>query len=104
MDEPTANIDQGTELIIEETIRREFKDCTVLLVAHRLKSIMRTDLIIVMEEGKCVESGHPFELLTDSPKDTEITAETKFAEMVKEQSFQQQALLAAAREAYLQSL
>lgn len=60
MDEATANIDPGTETIIADIINREFIECTVIIVAHRLKTIIEADMVVVMEEGRCVEQGAPF--------------------------------------------
>jgi len=43
IDEATSNIDPKTEQIILDTIRNSFKDCTVITVAHRLKTIINSD-------------------------------------------------------------
>uniref|UniRef100_A0A336K3I0 CSON002942 protein n=1 Tax=Culicoides sonorensis TaxID=179676 RepID=A0A336K3I0_CULSO len=64
MDEATANVDPQTDALIQKTIRSKFANCTVLTIAHRLNTIMDSDKIIVMDEGRCLEFGSPYELLT----------------------------------------
>ena len=63
MDEPTSNIDQSTDHLIQNIIKNKFNNCTVLTIAHRLATIMENDRVIVMHAGRVVEYGEPLELL-----------------------------------------
>lgn len=99
-DEATANVDMETDAIIQSTIRKKFKDCTVFTIAHRLATIIDSDLIIVMNEGEIAEQGAPLELLTEDVKDEGITRlDGIFAGMISKQE-NANVLFEAARGAY----
>jgi len=66
LDEATAAVDLETDDLIQATIRREFKGCTVLTIAHRLNTIMDYDRIMVLDKGRIVEFDSPQALLEDS--------------------------------------
>jgi len=66
LDEATANIDVQTDYAIQRTIRREFKGATLLVVAHRLGTVIDSDLIVVLEQGRLAEIGAPEELLAQT--------------------------------------
>ncbi|XP_058815258.1 multidrug resistance-associated protein 1 isoform X5 [Topomyia yanbarensis] len=63
LDEATAAVDLETDDLIQRTIRTEFKDCTVLTIAHRLNTIMDSDKVIVLDKGNIVEYAAPNDLL-----------------------------------------
>ncbi|XP_065205456.1 multidrug resistance-associated protein 1-like isoform X2 [Planococcus citri] len=63
LDEATAAVDLETDDLIQSTIRKEFADCTVLTIAHRLNTIMDYDKIIVLDNGYVVEYDSPHVLL-----------------------------------------
>jgi len=65
LDEPTANVDNRTDQLLQEAVRRSFQDSTILAVAHRLDTVIDYDLILVIGRGKVLEYGSPAELLSN---------------------------------------
>ncbi|CAF5096476.1 unnamed protein product, partial [Rotaria magnacalcarata] len=63
VDEATANVDMATDKLIQMAIRSNFKDCTVLTVAHRLRTIIDNDRIMVLQNGKLLEFDKPYHLI-----------------------------------------
>ncbi|XP_062956568.1 ATP-binding cassette sub-family C member 6 [Cynocephalus volans] len=63
LDEATAAVDPGTELQMQGALGSWFAQCTVLLIAHRLSSVMGCTRVLVMDEGQVAESGSPAQLL-----------------------------------------
>ncbi|KAK9367367.1 hypothetical protein V1509DRAFT_627120 [Lipomyces kononenkoae] len=63
LDEATASIDYNTDAQIQETIRTEFANTTILTIAHRLRSIIDYDKILVLDSGFIKEYEHPHILL-----------------------------------------
>ncbi|KGL76195.1 Canalicular multispecific organic anion transporter 1, partial [Tinamus guttatus] len=63
LDEATAAVDLETDHLIQMTIRREFADCTVLTIAHRLHTIMDSSRVMVLQAGRIMEYDSPEELL-----------------------------------------
>ncbi|KAG8630868.1 hypothetical protein KVT40_000008 [Elsinoe batatas] len=63
LDEATSSIDQETDKLVQKLIRTEFKDHTVIAIAHRLDTILDFDFVGVMDGGRLVEYGKPSDLL-----------------------------------------
>ncbi|XP_018091823.1 multidrug resistance-associated protein 1 isoform X2 [Xenopus laevis] len=63
LDEATAAVDLETDGLIQSTIRKEFKDSTVITIAHRLNTIMDYTKVIVLDKGQMVEFDSPSNLL-----------------------------------------
>ncbi|KAJ2824007.1 Canalicular multispecific organic anion transporter 1, partial [Coemansia sp. 'formosensis'] len=78
LDEATADVDLETDHKMQELIRSEFSDCTVLTIAHRLDTIMKSDRIIVMEKGEIAEIGSPQELISNGGKFAELVQANEF--------------------------
>lgn len=59
LDEVSSSVDKETERVMQDTIRAEFKNYTVIAVSHRLDMIMDFDRVVVMDMGEIVEMGNP---------------------------------------------
>ncbi|KAF9940341.1 hypothetical protein BGZ65_007307 [Modicella reniformis] len=91
MDEATASVDFATDEKIQMTIRTELGDSTLITVAHRLRTIMDYDRVLVLEQGHVVEFDSPINLITNPS--------SRFRDMV-EKSGEVDALFEMAARAY----
>ena len=62
LDEATASLDVENETFIQESLSRLVKDKTVIIIAHRMRTVAGADKIVVLKEGKVDECGSPSEL------------------------------------------
>ena len=65
LDEATANIDIVTEQKIQQLIEQEFQESTVITIAHRLNTIIKSDKVLVLSHGKKLEYDSPAALMED---------------------------------------
>ncbi|XP_073460032.1 ATP-binding cassette sub-family C member 8 isoform X1 [Aquarana catesbeiana] len=63
MDEATASIDMATENILQKVVMTAFQDRTVVIIAHRVHTILNADMVIVMKRGAIMEYEKPEALL-----------------------------------------
>ena len=68
LDEATANVDMGTDQLIQKTVRSEFEEKTLIVIAHRIHTIIDSDKVVVLDSGNVVEEGNPHALLTKNRK------------------------------------
>ena len=62
LDEATASLDVDNETMIQESLSRLIKDKTVMIIAHRMRTVADADKIVVLKDGVVAESGRPAEL------------------------------------------
>ena len=62
LDEATASLDVDNETFIQESLSRLIKDKTVMIIAHRMRTVANADKIVVLKDGVVAESGSPAEL------------------------------------------
>ncbi|XP_032410269.1 multidrug resistance-associated protein 5 [Xiphophorus hellerii] len=65
LDEATAAIDTETDRLIQETIRTAFNNCTTLIIAHRLNTVMSCSRVMVLDNGQILEFDSPAALLAN---------------------------------------
>lgn len=62
MDEATASLDVDNESLIQESISKLIRNKTVLIIAHRMRTVDGVDKIVVLKDGRVAENGTPAEL------------------------------------------
>ena len=68
LDEATSAVDTATELLVQRSLERLLAGRTTFVVAHRLSTIKRADLILVIDAGRVIERGTHRELLAAGGK------------------------------------
>lgn len=70
LDEASASLDQEADALVHQVVSEDFKQATILTIAHRLHTVIGSDKILVMDDGVVGEFGHPWELLReDGPEE-----------------------------------
>ncbi|GLT57463.1 hypothetical protein SLA2020_304330 [Shorea laevis] len=76
LDEATASVDTATDNLIQQTLRQHFSDCTVLTIAHRITSVLDSDMVLLLNHGLIEEYDPPARLLENKS--------SSFAQLVAE--------------------
>ncbi|PON43468.1 ATP-binding cassette containing protein [Parasponia andersonii] len=63
LDEATASVDTATDNLIQQTLRQHFFDCTVITIAHRITSVLDSDMVLLLSHGLIEEYNSPARLL-----------------------------------------
>ncbi|KAG6497311.1 hypothetical protein ZIOFF_045210 [Zingiber officinale] len=63
LDEATASVDTATDSVIQRTLRQQFSESTVITIAHRITSVLDSDMVLLLDNGVIVEHDTPARLL-----------------------------------------
>ncbi|CAH2352501.1 oligomycin resistance ATP-dependent permease Yor1p [[Candida] railenensis] len=80
LDEATSSVDYETDSKIQKTILKEFSDCTILCIAHRLKTIINYDKILTLDNGQMSEFDAPWTLFKENGIFSQICAKSGILE------------------------
>ena len=80
LDEATASLDAENETVIQEALSRLIKDKTVLIIAHRMRTIANADHIVVLKDGVVAEQGSPEELSAYDSMYSKMTSQQRMSQ------------------------
>ncbi|KAL1818795.1 hypothetical protein ACET3Z_013664 [Daucus carota] len=63
LDEATASVDTNTDNLIQQTLKHHFSDCTLVTIAHRITSVLDSDMVLLLSHGFVMEYDSPSRLL-----------------------------------------
>ncbi|RWR72400.1 ABC transporter C family member 3-like protein isoform X1 [Cinnamomum micranthum f. kanehirae] len=66
LDEATASVDTATDNLIQQTLRQQFSDSTVITIAHRITSVLNSDMVLLLNNGIIAEYDSPTTLLENN--------------------------------------
>uniref|UniRef100_A0A2N9EG28 ABC-type xenobiotic transporter n=1 Tax=Fagus sylvatica TaxID=28930 RepID=A0A2N9EG28_FAGSY len=76
LDEATASVDTATDNLIQQTLRHHFSNCSVITIAHRITSVLDSDMVVLLDNGLIEECDSPTRLLENKS--------SSFAQLVAE--------------------
>ncbi|KAI4312632.1 hypothetical protein MLD38_037434 [Melastoma candidum] len=89
LDEATASVDSATDGVIQKVISREFQNRTVVTIAHRIHTVIDSDLVLVLSDGRIAEYDSPSKLLERE--------DSFFSKLIKEYSMRSQSFSTLSR-------